>query len=177
MSDMFKFAGVSRTDGVLKVRFVNDKNALKLINKNDKDADIVELPVPLSKINAINYLMDIKFHMVNDEIDTEVQEALSERLEYLMEKERLSRGEFKPKGRKSADGSVKQKMIVIKEPDPILAPYGWKKDGTPKAAPGRKSNTDIKPDADASITLQSIFMKKAEDATTVEDPSLEDAPF
>lgn len=177
MINVFKFAGVSRTDGALKTRFASDKVAVKVIEKKDPNADMVELPQPMGKIDAINYLFSIQFHMVNaDQVDTEVNEVLTEKLQYLKEKDRLARGEFKPKGRKATEGKTKP-VVVVKEPDPVLAPFGWKKDGTPKAAPGRKAQNKDAATSDAGVTLQSIMEKKIETATTVENPALEEAPF
>lgn len=176
MINVFKFAGVSRTDGVLKTRFASDKVAVKMIEKKDPNADMVELPTPMGKIDAINYLFSIQFHMANaDQVDAEVNDVLTDKLEYLKNKDRLARGEYKPKGRKTTEGKVKP-LVVFKEPDPNLAPYGWKKDGTPKAAPGRKAQAVASTD-DTGLSLQNIMQKKIETATKVENSALEDAPF
>jgi hypothetical protein len=181
MSSLYSYAGVARTDGVLKVCFASDTASLKSIQKRDQNADMVQLTAPMNRIDAITYLLDIDFHMVNDEVDNEVFEVLATKLEVLKDKERRARGEYKPKGRK-ATGEKVVAEVVLREPDPILAPHGWKKDGTPKAAPGRKPRAEAAQDApkeDQGVTLDSIMAKglKASEAAEVEDPSLEDAPF
>lgn len=55
---MFKVAGLSRHEGVLKLRFANDMvSRVKVLQRNGhKDIDLVELPQAMTKDAAVAYL-------------------------------------------------------------------------------------------------------------------------
>ena len=58
--DMFTVAGVSRNNGVIKVRFCSDK-VLRIKNlqkQGDTDIDLIELPKPMTKPEACQFLLD-----------------------------------------------------------------------------------------------------------------------
>lgn len=75
----FTHAGVSTLDGVTKVRFANDALRVKVLAKNGhKDIDMVELKVPMSKEDAIAYLVSIDFATQNGKTNAVVQAALEE---------------------------------------------------------------------------------------------------
>lgn len=57
---MFTVAGVSRNKGKIKVRFCSDK-VLRIKNlqkQGDTDIDLIDLPHPMSKADACQYLLD-----------------------------------------------------------------------------------------------------------------------
>jgi len=57
---MFTVAGISRNDGVIKVRFCSDKVLrIKILQKQvDTDIDLIELPKPMTKPEACQFLVD-----------------------------------------------------------------------------------------------------------------------
>ena len=62
MSKTFSHAGVSKLNGSFKVRFANDAMRTKvLIKSGHTDIDLMELPNPMSKEDAIAYLLSIDF--------------------------------------------------------------------------------------------------------------------
>ena len=62
MSKTFSHAGVSKLNGEFKVRFANDALRTKvLIKGGHTDIDLMELPNPMSKEDAIAYLLSIDF--------------------------------------------------------------------------------------------------------------------
>jgi len=76
---VFTHAGVSRLNGEFKVRFANDALRVKVLAKNGhKDIDIIELKEPMTKEDAIAYLMSIDFATQNGVTNAEVEAALFE---------------------------------------------------------------------------------------------------
>lgn len=76
---VFSHAGVSRLNGEFKVRFANDALRVKVLAKNGhKDIDIIELKEPMTKEDAIAYLMSIDFATQNGVTNAEVEAALFE---------------------------------------------------------------------------------------------------
>jgi hypothetical protein len=77
MSKLFSHAGVSRLNGSMKVRFANDALRVKVLAKNGhKDIDIVELKSPMTKEDALAYLISIDFATQNGKTNPDVQKAL-----------------------------------------------------------------------------------------------------
>lgn len=73
----FSHAGVSRLNGEFKVRFANDALRVKVLAKNGhSDIDIVELKHPMSKEEAVAYLLEIDFATRDGVTNQEVQAAL-----------------------------------------------------------------------------------------------------
>ena len=57
---MFTVAGISRNQGSIKVRFCSDK-VLRIKNlqkQGDTDIDLIELPKPMTKPEACQFLLD-----------------------------------------------------------------------------------------------------------------------
>ena len=76
---VFSHAGVSRLNGEFKVRFANDALRVKVLAKNGhKDIDMIELKEPMTKEDAIAYLMGIDFATRDGVTNAEVQAALEE---------------------------------------------------------------------------------------------------
>lgn len=81
---VFSHAGVSRLNGEFKVRFANDALRVKVLAKNGhKDIDMIELKEPMSKEDAIAYLIAIDFAtrdgVTNAEVEIALQEAVGKR--------------------------------------------------------------------------------------------------
>lgn len=77
MSKSFTHAGVSRLNGKMKVRFANDALRIKVLAKNGhKDIDMLELKHPMSKDEAVAYLISIDFATQNGKTNADVQAAL-----------------------------------------------------------------------------------------------------
>lgn len=78
MSKSFTHAGVSKLDGEFKVRFANDAMRTKVLIKNGHtNIDIVELKNPMTKEEALAYLISIDF----DNGNTAVRAALEAEVE------------------------------------------------------------------------------------------------
>ena len=76
----FKVAGVSKLNGVYKVRFANDMLRVKVLEKNGhKDVDLVEFIHPLTKEQAVAKLIEMDFAKGSAEIRSALDEALSKR--------------------------------------------------------------------------------------------------
>lgn len=76
----FTHAGVSRLKGEFKARFANDSMRVKLLAKNGHtDIDIVELPQPMTKVDALTYLLSIDFDNGNAAVRSAIQEGLDSR--------------------------------------------------------------------------------------------------
>ena len=76
---VFTHAGVSKLNGEFKVRFANDALRVKVLAKNGhSDIDIVELKTPMTKEDAIAYLIGIDFATQNGVTNAAVQAALEE---------------------------------------------------------------------------------------------------
>jgi len=79
---VFTHAGVSKLNGEFKVRFANDALRVKVLAKNGhSDIDIVELKTPMTKEDAIAYLVGIYFATQNCVTNAAVQAALEEAID------------------------------------------------------------------------------------------------
>jgi hypothetical protein len=77
---VFSHAGVSKLNGEFKVRFANDALRVKVLAKNGhKDIDIVELKTPMTKEDAVAYLLSIDFANGNREVQSALDEAAGKR--------------------------------------------------------------------------------------------------
>ena len=78
----FSHAGVSKLNGEFKVRFANDALRVKVLAKNDHtDIDIIELKHPMTKEEAVAYLMEIDFATRDGVTNADVQAALAAELD------------------------------------------------------------------------------------------------
>lgn len=76
----FTHAGVSRLDGKFKVRYANDQARIKVLIKNGHtDIDMIELKYPMSKEDAIRYLVKIDFANGNTEVEAAINAAVKKR--------------------------------------------------------------------------------------------------
>ena len=113
MSKSFTHAGVSRLNGEFKVRFANDALRVKVLAKNGhKDIDIVELKHPMSKEDAISYLLEIDFATRDGVTNAEVQAAILAEVDKRADKPAK---EAKPKAEKAPKAAkTKPSMEGIK---------------------------------------------------------------
>ena len=78
----YKVAGVSKLKGEFKVRFANDMTRVKVLAKNGhSDIDMIELKEPLTKEEAIAFLISIDFDNGNVEVRAALQDAVEARAE------------------------------------------------------------------------------------------------
>ena len=76
----FTHAGVSRQNGEFKVRFANDALRVKVLAKNGhKDIDIIELKHPMTKEDAVAFLLEIDFANGNKEVQAALDAAAGKR--------------------------------------------------------------------------------------------------
>lgn len=94
----FSHAGVSRLDGKFKVRFCNDALRQKVLIKNGHtDIDIIEMKVPMSKEDAVAYLLSINFDNGNAEVRAALEEAQGKRAPKAASKSPAKKEAKKPK--------------------------------------------------------------------------------
>lgn len=110
MSKTFSHAGVSTFEGVTKVRFANDSLRVKHLAKvGHKDIDIVELKSPMTKEDAVAYLISIDFATQNGVTNETVQAALLAEVDKRSEKPAKA-----PKAAKSAKAKPTLESIKAK---------------------------------------------------------------
>jgi hypothetical protein len=77
---VFTHAGVSSLKGEFKVRFANDALRVKVLAKNGhKSIDIVELKNPMTKEDAVAYLLKIDFDNGNKQVRAALEAAADKR--------------------------------------------------------------------------------------------------
>lgn len=98
----FTHAGVSKHNGEFKVRFANDSLRVKVLAKNGhKDIDIVELKVPMTKEDAVAYLLQIDFDNGNKEVRAALEAASDKRTPKAASKDKPKKEAKKPKKAKA----------------------------------------------------------------------------
>lgn len=110
----FTHAGVSRLNGEMKVRFCNDALRVKVLAKNGhKDIDIVELKTPMSKEDAVAFLLSIDFATQNGKTNADVQAALEQALDKRSPKAEKAAPKAKAKAKPTMEG-IKAKVAAKK---------------------------------------------------------------
>ena len=80
MTKLFKCAGVSTRDGVMKVRFASDMTRIKTLMKTGStDIDMIELKTPMTKEDAVAYLLSIDFDNGNATVRAVLEDAAEKR--------------------------------------------------------------------------------------------------
>jgi len=105
---LFTVAGVSRTPkGELKARFATDLvTRTKVLQKDQTDIDLIELKEPMTKSDAVAFLLSIQFATTDDGVvNAEKQAALEEALE----KRAPKSAKKEQKGNKEAKKPKKEK--------------------------------------------------------------------
>jgi hypothetical protein len=76
----FKYAGVSTLNGKIKARFANDQMRVKVLAKNGhKDIDIIELKHPMTKQEAVAFLLSINFDNGNASVRAAIEAEVEKR--------------------------------------------------------------------------------------------------
>jgi hypothetical protein len=76
----YSHAGVSSLNGEFKVRFANDALRVKVLAKNGhKSIDIIELKNPMTKEDAVAYLLSINFDNGNKAVRAALEAAADKR--------------------------------------------------------------------------------------------------
>lgn len=118
----YTFAGTSRLNGTIKVRFANDAARVKVLAKNGHtDIDLIELKHPMTKEEIVAYLREIDFARGN----TEIQAAIDAADEKRNPKEKPPKEPKEPNAKKEK-APKKEKAVVAAAPttDPSEE---WKK--------------------------------------------------
>jgi hypothetical protein len=80
MSKLFKCAGVSTRNGVTKARFASDMTRVKVLAKTgSKDIDMIELKEPMTKEDAVAFLLKINFDNGNKIVREALENDLAKR--------------------------------------------------------------------------------------------------
>lgn len=80
MSKLFSIAGVSRRNGVFKARFANDMTRVKVLAKTgSSDIDLIELKEPMTKEDAVAFLLKINFDNGNAEVRAALEAEVAKR--------------------------------------------------------------------------------------------------
>ena len=125
MSKTFTHAGVSKLDGEFKVRFANDAMRTKVLIKNGHtDIDIVELKHPMTKEDAVAYLISIDFATRDGVTNAAVQAALEAEVTKRTDAPKAANKQPKPskeakkpkKDKKVSMESIKAKVAAKKTP-------------------------------------------------------------
>lgn len=107
----FTHAGVSTLNGSCKVRFANDQLRVKVLAKNGhKDIDIVQLKHPMTKAEAVEFLLSINF----DNGNATVRAALEAAQEKRGEKPAKATAAPKAKAKAAPKAKSKPSMDAIK---------------------------------------------------------------
>lgn len=115
----YKIAGVSRHKGEFKVRFANDMTRVKVLAKNGhSDIDLIELKEPMTKEDAVAFLISIDF----DNGNAEVRAALEAEVEKRSEKPAKAAKAPKAKAAKPAKAKPTLETIAAKAKTPKTAP-------------------------------------------------------
>ena len=116
----YSHAGVSKLNGEFKVRFANDALRTKVLVKNGHTSiDIVELKHPMTKADAVAYLLSIDFDNGNKEVRAALEAAADKRTE------KPAKAKAAPKAKAVAPGvtkTAKPKAKAAKAPAPAVEP-------------------------------------------------------
>lgn len=117
MSKSFKFAGVSRLNGVLKVRFTDrDLYTKVLVKENHTDIDIVSLGSPMTKEQAIEHLINTDFAQGRNDVLDALTAAADKRAPKLAREAARARGEVVKRGRKPKAKPIEVPAELVAEP-------------------------------------------------------------
>ena len=110
----YSHAGVSKLNGEFKVRFANDALRVKVLAKNGhKDIDIVELKAPMTKEDAVAFLISIDFANGNKAVQGALEAAADKR--GVTVKSAPVKAPAKPKGAKVVKTEDTEPTMTVKE--------------------------------------------------------------
>jgi hypothetical protein len=123
MMTTYKIAGVSRLNGEFKVRFANDMTRVKVLAKNGhSDIDLIELKDPLTKEDAVAFLLSIDFATRDGKTNDEVQNALLAELDKRAETPKTEKAPKVAKAPKAVKAKPTLESIAAKAPAKKAAP-------------------------------------------------------
>jgi hypothetical protein len=123
MMTTYKIAGVSRLNGEFKVRFANDMTRVKVLAKNGhSDIDLIELKDPLTKEDAVAFLLSIDFATRDGKTNDEVQNALLAELDKRAETPKTEKAPKVAKAPKAVKAKPTLESIAAKAPAKKSAP-------------------------------------------------------
>ena len=135
----FKVVGTSKLNGVTKVRFANDMTRVKVLQKNDHiEIDLVELVEPLSKADAVAYLIKIDFANGRADVAQALAEASDKRIEGANKETRKTKEAKKPKKAPAPKAITIEGIRAKAQPIEI-----------PQVAADEKSKAEIQAELDA----------------------------
>jgi len=146
MSKTFSHAGVSKLDGEFKVRFANDALRTKVLVKNGHtDIDILQLPYPMTKEDAIAHLLSIdfatdKFGVTNQAVHEAILAELDKRAPEGASKDRPkkeAKKPKKPKGEATSMEAIEAKVAAKKATPQVPALAGMTPLGIPATTVSR----------------------------------------
>ncbi len=119
----YKIAGVSKLNGEFKVRFANDMTRVKVLAKNGhSDIDLIELKEPLTKEDAVAFLLSIDFATRDGKTNDEVQGALLAELDKRAETPKAEKAPKVAKAPKAVKSKPTLESIAAKAPAKKSAP-------------------------------------------------------
>jgi hypothetical protein len=113
----FSHAGVSKQDGKFKVRFANDALRTKVLIKNGHtDIDILELKHPMTKADAVAFLLSIDFDNGNKEVRAALEAAQEKRTEApkAAPKAKVAKAPAKKTSKPSMDAIKAKAAVAVK---------------------------------------------------------------
>jgi hypothetical protein len=123
MMTTYKIAGVSKLNGEFKVRFANDMTRVKVLAKNGhSDIDLIELKDPLTKEDAVAFLLSIDFATRDGKTNDEVQNALLAELDKRAETPKTEKAPKVAKAPKAVKAKPTLESIAAKAPAKKAAP-------------------------------------------------------
>ena len=111
----FSHAGVSKQDGKFKVRFANDALRTKVLIKNGHtDIDIIELKHPMTKSEAVAYLLSIDFDNGNKAVREALEAAQEKRTEAPKAVAKVAKVPAKKTSKPSMDAIKAKAAVAVK---------------------------------------------------------------
>jgi len=116
MEKTFKFAGVSTRNGVCKARFANDQMRVKVLAKTgSSDIDLIQLKEPMTKADAIAFLLSIDFDNGNATVRAALEEGLEKRVA-VPKAVKAPKAKAAPKAKKAPSmDAIKAKVAAAKK--------------------------------------------------------------
>lgn len=113
----FKFAGVSTLDGVTKFRVANDSTRVKVLAKNGhKDIDIIELKDPMTKEEAVAFLIKIDFDNGNATVRAALEAELDKRTEKPAKEPKVPKVKAEKPTMEAIKARVKKEKAIVVDP-------------------------------------------------------------
>jgi len=120
----FSIAGVSRLKGQIKARFANDMSRVKtLVKTGHSEIDLIELKTPMTKRDAVAFLLSIDFATKDKQLNQEVQDALLAEVDKRQEKPaKVEKPARAPKAPKAVKAKPTLETIAARAPAKKAAP-------------------------------------------------------